>query len=310
MRKHLKSIVLCFLILYVIVNADSYIHAKITGSRRHTHPDAYRNPRFWDEEIGYCFVRQETLNSCGPASVQMVLKYLDVSPLPSQSELASEMNTTVYEYTYRTFMHIPFVKRGFEKYLSTFLSRDFERALDNLKGNVSKNFPVIILTWYGAQHKVGHYRIVTGYNSTGIFVHDPTMGPNIFFNNTILRDLWYYSRFWALIILEQPHFDLTVKVRNFFDFPISGVKITIANGKEIALTTDQNGTAKFSGLSLGEYRLEYSSKFESGEDIIVLTKTMSVEYVIIFSDLTVSIFFIIAILLLIMLMLLARWNLF
>ena len=134
MRKWLTSIVLCFLIACVIVNVNSHIYAGATSSS-HAYPDAYKNPRFWDEEIGYCFIPQETLNSCGPASVQMVLKYLDVANLPTQSELAIEMNTSIYNYTYCTYMHIPFVKIGFEEYLSTFLSRDFEYALINLKGN-------------------------------------------------------------------------------------------------------------------------------------------------------------------------------
>jgi len=253
----------------------------------------YRNLRFWDKEIGYCFIRQETLNSCGPASVQMILKYLGVANLPTQSELAIEMNTSIYNYTNCTYMHIPFVKRGFEEYLSTFLSRDFEHALINLKGNASKNFPVIILTWYDASHNTGHYRVVTGYNSSGIFVHDPIIGPNVFFNNTLLQDLWHYSRFWTLIILEQPHFDLVVKIRDFLGFPVSGMKIAVADGMEMILTTNQNGSVVFSGLPLGTYRFEYHSKFESREDIITLTKTTTTEYIVILSDLTASILLVI-----------------
>jgi len=219
----------------------------------------------------------------------MVLKYLGAANLPTQSDLAIEMNTSIYNYTYYTYMHIPFVKRGFEEYLSAFLSKDFERALSNLKGNVSKGFPVIILTWYDATHKTGHYRVVTGYNSSGIFVHDPMIGPNVFFNNTVFEDLWYYSCFWALIILKQPHFDLIVKIRDLFGFPVSDARVTIANGKEMISTTNQNGTVAFSGLPLGTYRLEYQHKFGSGEDIITLTKTTVIEYEVTLSDLTAGI---------------------
>jgi len=290
LRKHPTLIItLCFLIVYVTISADSCIYAEAMRSDQHAYPDTYRNPRFWDEEIGYCFIRQETLNSCGPASVQMVLKYLNVITLPTQSELAIEMNTSIYNYTYRIYMHIPFVRRGFEEYLSAFLSKDFKSALGNLKGNVSEGFPVIILTWYDTTHKTGHYRVVTGYNSSGIFVHDPAIGPNVFFNNTILEDLWYYSRFWALIIFKQPHFDLIVKIRDLLGFPVSDVKVTIADGKEMMSTTNQNGTVAFSELPLGTYRLGYQYKFGSGEDIITLTKTTVIEYEVILSDLTVGI---------------------
>ena len=286
MRKRLTSIAFCLFVVYVIISTNSYVYARAERSSN-TYPDTYRNPRFWNEEIGYCFIRQETFNSCGPASVQMVLKYLNIDTLPTQSELASEMNTSIYNYTYCTYMHIPFVKRGFKEYLSISLSMEFERALSNLKGNVSKNFPVIILTWYDAAHKAGHYRVVTGYNSSGIFVHDPAVGPNLFLNNTILKDLWYYSCFWALVILRQPHFDLTVKIRDLFGFPVSGVKIVVANEKEIISTTNQNGTVVFRGLPLGTYRIEYHSKFGSGEDVITLTKTTVIEYVTVLSDLTI-----------------------
>jgi len=274
------------LIIYVMVSAPSHICREVSGSSN-TYPDAYKNPRFWDKEIGYCFIQQETLNSCGPASVQMVLKYLGVTTLPNQSELASEMNTSIYNYTYCIYMHIPFIKRGFEKYLSGSLSGEFECALSNLKGNVSRNFPVIILTWYDTAHRAGHYRIVTGYNSSGIFVHDPIIGPNIFLNNTILRDLWYYSRFWALIILKQPHFDLIVKIRDLLGFPISGAKVVITDEKEMISSTNQSGIAVFNELPLGTYRLEYYFKFGSGEDMIVLTETTIIEYVTVLSDLTI-----------------------
>ena len=115
------------------------------------------------------------------------------------------------------------------------------------------------------------------------------MGPNVFFNNTLLQDLWHYSRFWALIILEQPHFDLVVKIRDFLGFPVSGVKIAVADGKEMILVTNQNGSVVFSGLPLGTYRLEYHSKFESREDIITLTKTTTIEDSVVLSDLTASI---------------------
>ena len=135
-------------------------------------------------------------------------------------------------------------------------------------------------------YRTGHYRVVTGYNSSGIFVHDPITGPNIFLNNTILRDLWDYSRFWALIILEQPHFDLIVKIRDLHGFPISGAKVVITDEKEMISSTNQSGIAVFNELPLGTYRLEYYFNFGSGKDMIVLTKTTTIEYVTVLSDST------------------------
>jgi len=50
-----------------------------------------------------------------------------------------------------------------------------------------------VKTWYDdeekAEGKVTHARVITGYNSTGIFFHDPWDGPNIFLNYSSLLSL-------------------------------------------------------------------------------------------------------------------------
>jgi len=56
-RKHPTLIItLCFLIICATVNANSSIYAEATELAQRVCPDAYRNPRFWDEEVGYCFI--------------------------------------------------------------------------------------------------------------------------------------------------------------------------------------------------------------------------------------------------------------
>jgi hypothetical protein len=57
-----------------------FVHVEATS----IFSDEYKNMRFWDAGIGGCFFSQETTNSCVPASVQVVLKYLDFSLLPTK----------------------------------------------------------------------------------------------------------------------------------------------------------------------------------------------------------------------------------
>lgn len=274
MNKRISILVLiiCLIIQVKINTLTSHANSVI-------YPEEYKNPRFLDESINYCFIHQETTNSCGPASIQMVLKYLNVLPLPNQSTLANEMNTTIHKYTYANYMHIPFKKRGFKYY--NYTAPSFKIALSNLRGNISKNFPIIILTWYDLSHKNGHYRVVIGYNYSGIFVHDPWDGPNKFLNNSILEDLWMYSNFWSLIILERPYFNLSIRITDIFNFPIKNLKVFLINKVSISKLTDSNGIAIFEELPIGVYELKYNSYFKDETETLILTKSINKEYKII-----------------------------
>ena len=65
-----------------------------------------------------------------------------------------------------------------------------------------------VKTWYDdeekAEGKVTHARAITGYNSTGIFFHDPWDGPNIFWNYSPFSTLWDTdSEYWGLSYCEN-----------------------------------------------------------------------------------------------------------
>jgi len=169
------------------------------------YPQTYKIPNFWDEEKVYCFAYQATNVSCVPASVQMVLMAYDVTPLLTQEELAMEMQTDLNHTTEWIFTHIPFDRLNFTEYINQSLSQDPDQALAYLKGNVSLNFPVIVDTWYNQacreSGKMTHARVITGYNETGIFYHDPSDGPNMYMGNVKFAELWSTDRgFWAFII--------------------------------------------------------------------------------------------------------------
>jgi len=262
------------------------------------HPASYTNLRLWDPSMNQCFFYQKTNNACVLTSVQIVLKYINFSPLPTQTELATEMNTDINHTTQWRYAHIPFNKRGFNDYYNESLSLDFNRALSNLKGNISQNFPAIVDTWYDEhaklEAKVTHARVVTGYNSTGIFFHDPLAGRNMFLNNSAFADLWKTDMgYWALIIKYQPRFDLIVTITDIFGVPVSGVEVTLGNRANATKATDPNGRVRFFNLSISEYTITYNWRFVTTQENFAVTHTTSRNHVT-FSDLTFATVIIIA----------------
>jgi predicted double-glycine peptidase len=253
--------------------------------------EVYLNMRFWDVETDRCFRFQETTNSCVSASVQMILTYLDYSPLPNQSQVTSEMHTDINHTTEWRYIYLPFKDRGFSEYLNQSLSRDFNQALSYLKGNLSRNFPVIINTWYDENAKskgdITHARVVTGYNSTGVFFHDPWSGPNQFLNNSEFSNLWRTdSGFWAFIITREPKFSITVEIRDLFGNPIQGVQLFLEEA-DYTQVTDSNGIAEFSSLPIDNYTLSYSWRLQSGKHTVALTHPKKIGFRLYLSNLTI-----------------------
>jgi hypothetical protein len=251
-------------------------------------PSSYKNLRFWDEDVGNCYFLQVTKNSCVCASIQMVLKYLDFSPLPNQMQLANEMNTDVNSITEWKFTYLPFKNRGFSEYYNQSLSEDFGEGLEYLKGNVSHNFPVIVKTWYDEQAKVNdtitHARVITGFNSDGIFFHDPWVEANQFMNYSMFGTLWNTTGYWAFIVKQEPKFDLVINVEDWLGKSVPDVELTLKNGVNRTGITNTNGTVEFSNLTIGNYALSYDWRFQSLEDDIIFTKLITKNYSVFFSD--------------------------
>jgi hypothetical protein len=237
----------------------------------------------------------------------MVLEYLDYKPLPNESELATEMHTDINHVTYWQYVYIPFKNRGYSEYINESLSQNFNEALSCLKGNLTRNFPIIVDTWYDESAKfngiVTHARVITGYNSTGIFFNDPLTGPNEFLNNSEFSKLWKTSlNYWAFIVKSEPEFNLTVNIRDVFGTPIHGVSILL---KEADLTkiTDSNGTVQFLNLPIANYTVSYDWRLQSGTRNIALTYSKTISLQPFFSDFEILLVLIFASVLILMVVL-------
>jgi len=222
----------------------------------------------------------------------MVLKFLDFSPLPDQTRLAAEMHTDLNHTTQWKYVPIPFDTRGFSEHFAMSLSHDFSDAFTQLKGNVSRDFPAILEIWRNEQAKsegkITHAVVVTAYNSTGIFVHDPWYERNRFLNTSVFSSLWETSSgYWAFIIQGEPRFSLLVETKDWFGSPISNLQFTLKGKVDLNGNTDSNGTAEFSDLPIGNYILSYDWRLQSEEREVVLSKDTNVSYALFFSDQTI-----------------------
>ena len=167
------------------------------------------------------FHYQDTYYYCGPASLEMVFDYYgeDIN----QSEIAdvarTHPNETITDELRRAahFSNIS-TSGGAEipdKNITGYTLRKLGYAgfenhdmnLTQLKSYIDQDKPLILLMWYSGYHHSTHYRVVTGYNETHIFLHDPWNkpewdsmygGPNIAFNYTYFLDLWSFWSNWTL----------------------------------------------------------------------------------------------------------------
>ncbi|MEM3699843.1 MAG: C39 family peptidase [Candidatus Bathyarchaeia archaeon] len=167
------------------------------------------------------FHYQDVEYYCGPACLEMVFDYYgeDIN----QSEIADVARTFPYEtFTdeLRRAAHFSSISISMgaeipDYNITGYTLRSLGYAafeahnmnLNQLKHYIDQNKPLILLMWYSEAHVYGHYRVVTGYNETHIFMHDPWVwlgkygGPNIALNYTLFLDLWSYSGYWALYTL-------------------------------------------------------------------------------------------------------------
>lgn len=171
---------------------------------------SYRIFPFWDETTEYLYHAQEGNLSCGPASIQMVLHYYDIHPLLTQSQIAAEMNKTIYQITFMSDFDDFFENHNITVIFCRVLRENFNESVNKFKESISQNRPIIVLMNYSiSAESPGHFRVITGYNQTGFFMHDPSyqepyLGPNLFFNYSLFETLRKARGNWITVLEEKP----------------------------------------------------------------------------------------------------------
>lgn len=168
------------------------------------------------------FHYQDTDYYCGPACLEMIFDYYgeDIN----QSEIADVARTFPYvTFTdeLRRAAHFSNIStsKGGEmpenitgyslRKIGYAASESFNMDLTQLKSHIDQDKPLILLMWYSTTHVYGHYRVVTGYNETHVFLHDPWNniiwggrygGASLALNYSTFLDLWSYYDNWTLCV--------------------------------------------------------------------------------------------------------------
>jgi hypothetical protein len=157
------------------------------------------------------YLSQETSYYCGPASIQMVLSYLQ-DDVPSQNQIAGEVNcserrTVDRAGTFSYDIRKPFDERGYGNVYEQTLN------IETLKSLNSNGTLVIIEIFFDATHQSQHYVVVVGYDGDMICIDDPwgtsmdpqptgrACGPEAYLSAGVLNNLWNCNpSYWGLVI--------------------------------------------------------------------------------------------------------------
>ena len=142
---------------------------------------------------------------CGQASAQMAIQMIQ-GRYVSQFRLQHEMNFIPGAGTRNIHMINPFQNRDIEIIRIGILSN-----LEHLRESVDHGHYSIINIRFDESKNSGHYVLVTGYNETGFFVHDPwpedwsepvgrETGENAYIDAGLLRELWAFRLYWVLTV--------------------------------------------------------------------------------------------------------------
>ncbi len=135
----------------------------------------------------------QTLNNCGPASVVSVLSYYDFDV---SQEAARRVLRPYAESRGMSEKVIPgyVAQFGLEGKVRVNGNEDLIKAL------VANDIPVIVLQWIRENWRLGHFRVVQGYDDAqGVFyVNDSLLGPNIAISYESFDARWDYN--WSRYI--------------------------------------------------------------------------------------------------------------
>jgi|GEM_PF-6564374 hypothetical protein len=164
--------------------------------------------QYINAQLSQYYDGQETTYYCAPASVRMVFEYIHYSPVPSQTQLAADMNCKVEYHGIRSASDIliPFNQRNLTSYVCH-NGTSFNSTLIDVKSYLRQGDAVILDIWFDERETNGHFVVAYGYNSNGVFINDPwtydnwstvgrDYGPHIYITNQQLESLWSYCYYW------------------------------------------------------------------------------------------------------------------
>jgi len=139
---------------------------------------------------GVPLLDQGTEPWCGPVSAVMLLQYWGIEASVNEAGEAIDPERNGAKTA------------ELVKYLEGYGLEVYEpKGMDELKEWIARDHPVIVLQWQNDKRERGHYRLVVGYDSTWVYVHDPSGFEDRFIYEEFL-DLW--TRHYQYAVTVSP----------------------------------------------------------------------------------------------------------
>lgn len=140
------------------------------------------------------FYRQKDFQ-CGPSSLASVMNFfgLDITP----DDIAKDIFSKSARGTLTIDMVLYAGKKGLYSY-------QYRGSWDDLKRNLIKGYPLIVLVDYGIKpfYQANHFMVVIGYNEEGVIVNSDKR-EKIFIEKDRFLDLWEKTDYWTLLIKKE-----------------------------------------------------------------------------------------------------------
>jgi len=139
---------------------------------------------------------EDTGYQCGPSSLAAVMNYWAGKNNTLNKTLPENISSEIYSKDARGVlgMDMEFYARK-----NGFLTKQYSGSIDDLKENVLKDIPLIILVDYGVSfYQRNHFMVVTGFSGDGIILHSGMQVKYMPFDD--LEKIWRKTDHWTLII--------------------------------------------------------------------------------------------------------------
>jgi ABC-type bacteriocin/lantibiotic exporter with double-glycine peptidase domain len=139
------------------------------------------------------FYSQESYQ-CGPASLAMVMNYLQVMVKPE------EIARDIYSKSAHGTLNLDMVLYAQRKGLSAL---QYKGDLNDVHKNIGDGNPLIVLVDYGFSfYEAGHFMVIVGYNEAGIIVNSGKMKDHFIPEKEFLK-VWEKTNCWTLLIQRR-----------------------------------------------------------------------------------------------------------
>lgn len=138
----------------------------------------------------------DTGNQCGPASLAAVINYWHNKSAAIKQVTPDRISSDVYSKTAGGTLGMDL---EFYAARNGFITKQYMGNIDELKENIIKGIPPVILVDYGIFiYQRNHFMVVTGYGGNGIIVHSGRDEKIISYEK--LEKIWRKTGFWTLVI--------------------------------------------------------------------------------------------------------------